>query len=50
MPAVRAHELKAELGARVKVEVIANTSHALVPEAPVEVADAIARFVGGLPP
>ena len=42
--------LKETLGERVTVEVIEGAGHALVPEAPLEVADAIARWASRLRP
>jgi pimeloyl-ACP methyl ester carboxylesterase len=47
-PATR-DELKAVLGDKVTVHVIPRASHAMVPEQPQAVADAIAKWVGGLP-
>jgi len=43
-------ELKAALGSKVTVEVIAGASHAMVPEQPQAVAEAIARWADGLQP
>lgn len=48
-PRWNASLLRDTLGERVTVQVIEGTGHALVPEAPVEVADAIAQWVATLP-
>jgi len=48
-PATR-NELKDVLGDRVTVRSIANASHALIPEQPAAVADAIAEWANGLRP
>ncbi len=48
-PATR-NELKDVLGAKVTVQVIARASHALIPEQPEAVAQAIARWIATLPP
>jgi hypothetical protein len=42
------NELKDELGDRVSIAVIANASHALLPEQPQAVVDAIVAWVRGL--
>jgi hypothetical protein len=42
------NELKDELGDRVSVAVIRNASHALLPEQPAAVVDAIVAWVRGL--
>jgi len=42
--------LKSALGHRVTIVVIPQASHALAPERPATVADAIATFVRSLPP
>jgi pimeloyl-ACP methyl ester carboxylesterase len=47
-PIERMNELKDELGDRVTVAVIANASHALLPEQPKAVVDAIVAWVRGL--
>ena len=44
------NELKDVLGAKVTVQVIARASHALIPEQPDAVAQAIARWIATLPP
>ena len=43
-------ELKAALSDKVTVHVVPRASHAMVPEQPQAVAEAIARWAGGLPP
>ena len=47
-PRSGANHLRDELGARVSIEVIEDAGHALLPEQPVRVADAIARFMARL--
>jgi pimeloyl-ACP methyl ester carboxylesterase len=47
-PMERTNELKDELGDRVTVVVIANASHALLPEQPKAVVDAVVAWVRGL--
>jgi pimeloyl-ACP methyl ester carboxylesterase len=47
-PIERKNELKDELGDRVSVAVIRNASHALLPEQPAAVVDAIVAWVRGL--
>ena len=42
------NELKDELGDRVTIMVIPNASHALIPEQPKAVTDAIVTWVGKL--
>ena len=42
--------MKDEFGDRVTVVVIPNASHALIPEQPKAVVDALATWVKGLPP
>ncbi len=48
-PAGTRDELKGEFGDRVTIAVIPDTSHALLPEAPAAVADAIVSWVRGIP-
>ncbi len=48
-PATR-NELRDVLGAKVTVQVIAGASHALIPEQPEAVAQAITRWIATLPP
>ena len=47
-PIERKNELKDEFGDRVSVAVIRNASHALLPEQPAAVVDAIVAWVRGL--
>jgi pimeloyl-ACP methyl ester carboxylesterase len=47
-PRSGANQLRDELGARVSIEVIEDAGHALLPEQPARVADAIARFMARL--
>jgi pimeloyl-ACP methyl ester carboxylesterase len=47
-PRSNAHFLKDSLGDRVTIQVIAGAGHALIPEKPQEVAEAIAKWVGCL--
>jgi pimeloyl-ACP methyl ester carboxylesterase len=47
-PMERTNELKDELGDRVTVVAVANASHALLPEQPKAVVDAIVAWVRGL--
>lgn len=49
MPADRRQELREELGPRVSVVTIPGASHALLPEQPQRVVEAIAAWVAGLP-
>lgn len=49
-PRSTSNELKDLLGAKVTVQLIANASHALLPEQPAAVADAIVAWVRTLPP
>jgi pimeloyl-ACP methyl ester carboxylesterase len=44
-----ANEIKDEFGERATIVVIPNASHALIPEQPVAVVDAIVAWIGGLP-
>ena len=48
-PADSREELKDEFGDRVTIVVVPDTSHALLPEAPAAVADAIVGWIRGLP-
>jgi pimeloyl-ACP methyl ester carboxylesterase len=48
-PADKRNEMKDEFGARVTVAVIPNASHALMPEQPKAVVDALVAWVKGLP-
>ncbi|HSV53465.1 MAG TPA: alpha/beta hydrolase [Burkholderiaceae bacterium] len=48
LPATR-DENRREFGARVSAVVIPNASHALIPEQPAAVADAVSRWMHGLP-
>jgi len=48
-PAETRDDLRNEFGARVTVAVIPDTSHALLPEAPGAVADAVVAWLRGLP-
>jgi pimeloyl-ACP methyl ester carboxylesterase len=43
------NELRDEFGERASVVVIANASHALIPEQPVAVVEAIVAWIGKLP-
>ena len=47
-PIERMNELRDELGDRVSVAVIGDASHALLPEQPTAVVDAIVAWVRGL--
>ena len=49
-PRSMANEMRDEFGERVSVVVIPNASHALIPEQPAAVADAILSWIGKLPP
>ena len=48
-PEARRNEMKDEFGTRVTVAVIANASHALIPEQPKAVVDALTAWIKGLP-
>ncbi|MDC7789644.1 alpha/beta hydrolase [Rhodoplanes sp. TEM] len=48
-PAAKRNEMKDEFGARVTVAVIPNASHALIPEQPQAVVDALAAWIATLP-
>jgi pimeloyl-ACP methyl ester carboxylesterase len=48
-PRAMANEIRDEFGERATVAVIANASHALIPEQPAAVVDAIVAWIGGLP-
>ena len=48
-PATR-NELKDVLGGKVQVKTVPRASHALIPEQPAAVAQAIADWIGTLPP
>jgi pimeloyl-ACP methyl ester carboxylesterase len=48
-PVATRHELRDALGAQVTVQVIADASHALLPEQPAAVADAITQWARSLP-
>jgi pimeloyl-ACP methyl ester carboxylesterase len=48
-PRTMMNEMKEEFGERVTVAVIPDASHALIPEQPAAVADAIVRWIGTLP-
>lgn len=48
-PAAKRNEMKDEFGPRVTVTVIPNASHALIPEQPKAVVDALADWIGSLP-
>jgi pimeloyl-ACP methyl ester carboxylesterase len=50
MPREKAGELRAEFGERVTTVVIPNASHALMPEAPQAVVDAVVGWIRKLPP
>ena len=43
------NEIKEEFGARAEIVVIPNASHALIPEQPAAVTDAIVTWIGKLP-
>jgi pimeloyl-ACP methyl ester carboxylesterase len=49
-PRTAMNEMREELGQRVSVVVISDASHALIPEQPAAVVDAIAAWSGKLPP
>jgi pimeloyl-ACP methyl ester carboxylesterase len=49
-PRSMANEMRDEFGERVSVVVIPNAGHALIPEQPAAVADAILSWIGKLPP
>jgi pimeloyl-ACP methyl ester carboxylesterase len=49
-PRSMANEMRDEFGERVSVVVIPSASHALIPEQPAAVADAILSWIGKLPP
>ena len=48
-PRAMMNEFRDEFGARATVVVIPNASHALIPEQPAAVVDAIVTWIGGLP-
>ena len=48
-PEARRNEMKDEFGSRVTVAVIPNASHALIPEQPKAVVDALTTWIKGLP-
>lgn len=48
-PAAKRNEMKDEFGARVTIAVIPNASHALIPEQPKAVVDALATWIATLP-
>ena len=48
-PEARRNEMKDEFGSRVTVTVIPNASHALIPEQPKAVVDALTAWIKGLP-
>jgi pimeloyl-ACP methyl ester carboxylesterase len=48
-PADKRNEMKDEFGARVTIAVIQNASHALIPEQPKAVVDALATWISTLP-
>ena len=48
-PPARRSEMKEELGDRVTITVIAGASHALIPEQPKAVVDALAKWIKALP-
>jgi pimeloyl-ACP methyl ester carboxylesterase len=48
-PADKRNEMKDQLGARVTIAVIPNASHALIPEQPQAVVDALVAWVKTLP-
>ena len=43
------NEFREEFGERATIVVIPNASHALIPEQPAAVVDAIVKWIGGLP-
>lgn len=49
-PRAMANEIREEFGERATVVVIPNASHALIPEQPAAVVDAIVAWIGRLPP
>jgi pimeloyl-ACP methyl ester carboxylesterase len=48
-PRAMMNEIKQEFGERATIVVIPNASHALLPEQPAEVVEAIVAWIGGLP-
>jgi pimeloyl-ACP methyl ester carboxylesterase len=44
-----ANEIRDEFGERATIVVIPNASHALIPEQPAAVVDAIVAWIGALP-
>ena len=48
-PESKRNEMKDEFGSRVTVAVIPNASHALIPEQPKAVVEALSRWIKGLP-
>lgn len=48
-PEAKRNEMKDEFGSRVTVTVIPNASHALIPEQPKAVVEALAQWIKGLP-
>lgn len=48
-PRAMANEIRDEFGERATIVVIPNASHALIPEQPAAVVDAIVAWIGGLP-
>jgi pimeloyl-ACP methyl ester carboxylesterase len=48
-PRAMANEIRDEFGERVTIVVIPNASHALIPEQPAAVVDAIVAWISGLP-
>jgi pimeloyl-ACP methyl ester carboxylesterase len=48
-PRAMMNEMREEFGERVTIVVIPNASHALIPEQPAAVVDAIVKWIGTLP-
>jgi pimeloyl-ACP methyl ester carboxylesterase len=48
-PESKRNEMKSEFGSRVTVSVIPNASHALIPEQPKAVVEALSRWIKSLP-
>jgi pimeloyl-ACP methyl ester carboxylesterase len=49
-PADKRNEMKDEFGSRVTIAVIQNASHALIPEQPLAVVEALTAWIKTLPP